>query len=150
MSKMKSEADQRFDELILLTERLAQITERESEALKSRRPPRELEPLVEEKALLSAHYARAGQHLKRHSDLIKSASPELRQKLKDSTKRFQGALDDLTRRLSRVRQISEGVVRAIATDAADRRSTPIGYGKTASPPAPLSQPPMYLAYNRVV
>jgi flagellar biosynthesis/type III secretory pathway chaperone len=149
MSKMKSEADQRFDELILLTERLAQITERESEVLQSRRP-RELEPLVEEKAVLSAHYARAGQHLKRHSDLIKSASPELRQRLKDVTKRFQGALNDLTQRLSRVRQISEGVVRAIATDAADRRSTPIGYGKTASPPAPLSQPPMYLAYNRVV
>jgi hypothetical protein len=149
MSKMKSEADQRFDELILLTERLAQITAREAEALKVRRP-HELAPLVEEKALLSAHYARAAQHLKRNGDLLKTASPELRQKLKDATKRFQSALEDLTQRLSRVRQISEGVVRAIAEDASERRAKPIGYGKTATPPAPLSQPPMYLAFNRVV
>ena len=149
MMKMKSEADQRFDELILLTERLAQITESEAEALKNKRP-RELAPLVDEKALLSAHYARAAQQLKRDGELIKSASPALRQKLRDSTKRFQTALADLTERLERVRKISEGMVRAIAEDAASRRAKPIGYGKTASPPAPLSQPPMYLAFNRVV
>jgi chromosome condensin MukBEF ATPase and DNA-binding subunit MukB len=149
MSKMKSEADQRFDELILLTERLALITERETEALKAKRP-RELAPLVDEKALLSAHYARAAAQLKRNSELLNTVSPPLRQKLKEVTQRFQSALTELTERLERVRKISEGMVRAIAEDAAERRAKPIGYGKTASPPAPLSQPPMYLAFNRVV
>jgi len=147
--KPKSEADQRCDELILITNRLMELTEQEIEKLDTRRA-REMEPIIEQKAALSAQYARVAQVFKRNQDIIKTASPELRKTLKETTKRFQAALDDLTGKLERVRQVSEGLVRAIATDAAQRRATPVGYGKTAAPPAPLSQPPMYLAFNRVV
>lgn len=147
--KAKSEADQRLDELLLLTERLTRLTEQEIEKIETRRP-KEMEPIIEQKGVLSAQYARVAQTLKRNQDLVKAASPELRKSLKDATKRFHETLEALTRRLDRVRQISEGIVRAIATDAAEHRASPVGYGKTAAPPAPLSQPPMYLAFNRVV
>lgn len=149
MTKPKSEADQRLDELILITTRLTQLTREEIQKLDMRRP-REMEPIIEQKAALSAQYARVGQTFKRNLDIIKTASPELRKTLKETTKRFHDALEDLTGKLERVRQVSEGLVRAIASDAAQRRATPVGYGNTAAPPAPLSQPPMYLAFNRVV
>ncbi len=147
--KPKSEADLRLDELMLITTRLTELTEEEIEKIETRRP-REIELLIEQKAMLAAQYARLGQSLKRNQDLIKTASPELRKALKEATKRFQKVLDELTHKLERVREISEGLVRAIATDAAQRRATPVGYGKTAAPPTPLSQPPMYLAFNKVV
>jgi flagellar biosynthesis/type III secretory pathway chaperone len=147
--KPKSEADLRLEELMLITTRLTQLTEEEIEKLETRRP-REIETLVEQKAQLAAQYARLGQTLKRDQDSIKTAAPELRKALKEATKRFQKTLDELTGRLDRIREISEGLVRAIATDASQRRATPVGYGKTAAPPEPLSQPPMYLAFNRVV
>jgi hypothetical protein len=149
MMKPKSDADQRVDELILITTRLTELTRAEIEKLETKRP-REMEPLIEQKAALSAQYARLGQIFKRDPSLIKRASPELRKLLKETTKAFHAVLDDLTGRLDRVREISEGLVRAIATEASARRATPVGYGKTAAAPEPLSRPPMFLAFNKVV
>lgn len=148
MSTLKTEADLRVDELILITRRLCELTREEIDCITHRRP-RELEPLTEKKASLSAQYARLSQTLKKNPDLIKQAAPDLRAALKEATRAFHEALNDLTGRLSRVRQISEGLVRAIATDVASRRPQPVGYGKAAIAPTESSIP-VHIAYNRLV
>jgi hypothetical protein len=149
MTQKQSDADQRIEQIILLTERLTDCTERECEILRLKRP-RDMAPVHEEKSKIAAAYAREIAQLRRDKALAATAQPELTAKLKDTTARFRAALEDLSRHLGRVRRISEGMIRAIADDLQSKDASPVGYGEGASPPPARAAKPATLALNQVV
>ena len=149
MSRAREEADLRFDELSLVTERLTKMIRNEIKVLKAGRPS-ELEAYGEEKAGLSASYARLSAALKRDREVLKSVSQERRTALKAVTTDFRNALEELEKRLSRARHLSEGMIRAIADDLSASQSQPVGYGVKAAPTAPGPARPQTIALNRVV
>ena len=148
MSRATEQADQRLDELIVLTERLTALIKCESVSLKTRRP-HELKDMVTLKAELSGHYARAMAKLRQDADGIKAASPERRRRLTNVTEAFRAALEELSNMLARMRRISEGIVRAIAEEATQMRPKPVGYGQNAGPAGPAPTPAA-LAVDRIV
>jgi hypothetical protein len=148
MTPKQSDADQRIEQLILLTERLTDCTERECEILRLKRP-RDMAPVHEEKSKIAAAYAREIAQLRRDKMLPAAARPELAAKLKDTTARFRAALDELSRHLGRVRRISEGMIRAIADEMQSKDASPVGYGESAAPPSRAPKPAT-LALNQVV
>lgn len=149
MTQKQSDADQRIEQIILLTERLTDCTERECEILHSQRP-RDMAPVHEEKSKIAAAYAREIAQLRRDKALPGAAGPELTAKLKDTTARFRAALDELSRHLGRVRRISEGMIRAIADEMHSKETAPVGYSQSAAPPPPLNPKPATIALNQVV
>ena len=149
MTQHQSDADQRIEQIILLTERLADCTQRECEILRSKRP-RDMAPVHEEKSKIAAAYAREIAQLRRDKTLSAAAQPELTARLKDTTARFRAALDELSRQLGRVRRISEGMIRAIADEMQSREVSPVGYGESAAPPPARAAKPATLALNQVV
>jgi hypothetical protein len=149
MTQELNDADRRIEQLILLTERLTACTERECEILRVKRP-RDMAPIHEEKSKIAAAYAREIAQMRRDKSLVAGAQPELTAKLKDTTARFRASLDSLSRSLSRVRRISEGMIRAIADEMQAKEASPVGYGRSAEPPAPRAAKPATLSLNQVV
>jgi len=149
MSRAREEADLRYDELTVVTERLTRIVHAEAKILKARRP-REMEAYSEEKAALSANYARLSTLMKRDREILKAVSPERRAKLKAATAEFRTALEDLEARLARARHLSEGLIRAIAEDLSASQTQPVGYGVKAAPTSTGPARPQAIALNRVV
>jgi hypothetical protein len=149
MTPKPSDADRRIEEIILLTERLTECTRRECEILRLKRP-RDMAPIHEEKSKIAAAYAREIAGLRRNKALSSAARPELAARLKDATARFRASLNELSQQLSRVRKISEGIIRAIADEMHSKEASPVGYGEKAAPPVSRAAKPATLALNQVV
>lgn len=149
MTHKPSDADLRIEQIILLTERLTDCTKRECEILRAKRP-RDMAPVHEEKSKIATAYAREIAQMRRDKAFAAAAQPELTAKLKETTTRFRAALDELSKNLSRVRRISEGVIRAIAEEMHAKEVSPIGYGESAAPPAARGAKPATLALNQVI
>ena len=71
----------------------------------------------------------------------------VRAQLTEATARFQDALKLQQRLLTRMKNASEGIVRAIATDVERKRNATRPYGRT---PASAMRPASALLYNGVV
>ena len=149
MTLKQSDADRRIEQIIELTERLTDCTQRECEILRVKRP-RDMAPVHEEKSKIAAAYAREIAQLRQDKTLSCAAEPALTAKLKDTTARFRAALNDLSQHLGRVRRISEGMIRAIADDMHSKEASPVGYGESAAKPAPRAAKPSTLALNQLV
>jgi len=149
MTRATDDADLRFDELTVVTERLTRIVNAEIKLLNARRP-RELEEFTDEKTALSASYARLSNALRRDRDVVKAASQDRRTRLKAATEAFRKALNDLEARLARARHLSEGLIRAIADDLNASQQKPVGYGVKAAPATNGPSRPQAFALNRVV
>lgn len=126
----KDPAD-RAEQIILLTERLLGLVRRESDALIARRPAL-LAQTAEEKARLSSLYAREMSAIRKSPALIEGAGAALLARLKSVTGEFRDALAEHDRLLTRLRQVSEGMIRAIAEEVGRTRRTVTGYGRDAS------------------
>ena len=149
MNRKPSEAEQRIEQIILLTERLTDCTKRECEILRLKRP-RDMAPVHEEKSKIATAYAREIAQLRRDTTLAATAQPELKARLKETTARFRAVLEELSQHLSRVRRISEGMIRAIAEEMHAKQTSPIGYSESATPPPARGRAPAALTLNQVV
>jgi hypothetical protein len=79
--------------------------------------------------------------------VIKSVSPELRQKLTQSAKAMNDLLARHQRLVTRVRNASEGMIQAIAKEVERRQTSQRSYART---PAARPQAAGAMVYNSVI
>lgn len=107
----------RVETLIALTEELSAIFERENDALTGRRHA-EIAPLQADKARLAAAYAQSIRAVAANRGLVASAGAELIERLRETTLVFERRASDQRALLDGARRASEGVLRAVAEEAA--------------------------------
>ena len=122
-----NDATDRVEQLIILTERLTGLIERETELLKDRRP-HEIQDFQDERAKLSTLYVQEMELVNRNTAMIEGAPKSMTDELKQRTETFQDKLADHARILTRVRTITEGVVKAIAEETSRKNEVQSGYG----------------------
>jgi hypothetical protein len=135
---------ERIKRLLKMAERLMEAIEADIEALNLGQPlaMRTTDPEMQR---LSALYGREAQGFS--GDAVKSLSPTLRQRFVETTARFRELLRLHARLIMRVRNASEGMIKAIA-DEVDRQLTPT---RTYAPPqSAYVRPAHAMIYNKVV
>jgi len=130
-----SDTAQRADQLIALTRRLTDLLAAETRAFEARRPF-DVAANAEEVAKLANVYRRESARVKDNPALIEGASEALRQQLMQVTQTFEAVLARHGRALAAAKEITEGLVQAIAREVAAQRATGPGYGPTARGVAP--------------
>jgi hypothetical protein len=137
---MSAERD-KVERLIAMAERLISAIEADIAALKAGKP-REMKTLDPEIQRLSVLYGREAMGLD-----PKSAPKDLRGKFFATTGRFRDILALHARLLTRMRNASEGIVKAVAEEVERRRAPLTNYAPVATRPRP---PVGAMIYNRVV
>jgi hypothetical protein len=137
---------ERTQALLKLTQRLTALIEEETRLFKARRPHEAVELQTEKSELANiyrAEVARARQEPGRFSGAPEQAKALLR----EATKTFHTALDENGQVVNAMKRVTEGVVKAIADEAARQRTAGSSYGPGAA--RPTSQPNGFaLAVNR--
>ena len=134
----------RIEQLTKMAERLSEAIEGDIAALKAGKPQqmRTLDPEIQR---LSATYGREAAGLT--ADMAEAVPAPVRSRFFDVTKRFKDLLDLHARMVARVRNASEGVIKAIA-DEVDRRAQPT---RTYNPRAAnYGKAPQAMVFNSVV
>ncbi len=139
----------RVEQLIALTQRLTGLIERETEFLKNRRP-REITEFHDERAKLSTIYAQEMTLIASQRSLIEGVKAELLDQLKMLTGYFQEKLNEHGRVLSRVRSVTEGMIRAVAEEVSHMKNPQSGYGALANAKTPAMTIPTTLTLNEVI
>ncbi len=135
---------QKIELLIVMGERLIAAVEADIAALKAGRP-QDLCTTDPEIQRLSAQYGREAASLDPAG--AKAAPPDLRRKFFDTTAKFRDALALHARLLTRVRNASEGMVKAVAEELQHRRAPMCTY----APAGPRHRPYAgAMVYNAVV
>jgi len=132
-----SDAVERIKSLIEITESLSNIFVKENNLLSTQRPAA-IAPLQDEKARLAAAYAQSIRDIAASRSIVDGADAGLLAKLRTITKTFEERAADQHALLEGARQAAEGVVKAVAEEAASAREQ-VSYGDHASPaePAPI-------------
>ena len=115
------------EQMLALTERLATLIEAETVAVKTRKLSAAGADF-EEKERLARVYRVEFNRIKQDPSLLEGARMELRDQLKDASKRLQDSLLTHNIALEAFKEISEGLVRTIAEEVANHRAAPQGYG----------------------
>lgn len=126
--------------LLDLTERLIALIRRENEFLRTHRPS-EAASLVEEKAGLSAAYTKEMKAAKANPDILGPKDSPARTELRTLTEAFQNELIRHGRILTRLRVVTEGIVKSIGEEINRDNQPPMGYGATGTMTlSPTSRP----------
>jgi hypothetical protein len=133
----------KIERVLALTERLIEALKADIKALEQGRP-REMRTIEPETQQLAALYGREANSI--NAATIKTLPAPVRAKLTEATARFQDALKLQQRLIARMKNASEGIVRAIATDVERKRNATRPYGRT---PMPAPRPANALLYNSV-
>jgi hypothetical protein len=107
----------RVKTLIALTEELTAIITRENALLAEKRPQAIL-PLQDDKARLAAAYAQSIRQIAADRSSVSGAGAGLIEKLKEITAAFERRAGEQRALLDGARRASEGVLRAVAAEAA--------------------------------
>ena len=137
----------RAEQLVLLTERLTALLTRETDLILAREPPLQGAD-GEEKARLANLYRQEMARIAESRELIRTAPMRALDRLRAATIRFRAALVDHERALAAVKEVSEGVVRAIAEEVARVQAGPRGYGASGGYNAAAPGSGAALALNR--
>ena len=139
-----NEARVKVERVISLTDRIADLLGADIAALEhgSAQELRTNDPTVQQLTLL---YAREAGTV--NAAIVKAVTPELRSKLTVSTKRMNDTLRRHQRVITRVKNASEGMIRAIACEVERRRSFQRNYSRV---PAAKPQSAGSLLYNNVI
>lgn len=106
-------SDNRIKDVILITERLIDVLERENAALKARRNV-DLHELLDDKVTLSRVYETRMQFFNQNPDALVNADPELRDKLRKMAAQISGLLADNAEMLKTAITANRRVVDMIA------------------------------------
>ena len=115
------------EQMVLLTQRLRGLIERET-ALFEARTPHEAASFADEKNKLATTYRLETARLARDPGLLADAPATVRRQLREETLLLEGALRDNKKIAEVVRKLTEGLVQAIASEAANTRAKMNGYG----------------------
>lgn len=137
-----SEAE-KIQALILMADRLTEAFEADINALKTGRPSemRTLDPDIQKLALQYGREAQSFDPLR-----CKSAPVELRKRFIASTGQFRDCLKLHSRMVTRVKNASEGLIKAVAEEVERRRATTTTY---APPAARYKAPNQAMLFNNL-
>lgn len=127
MSLSALDAEDRAGQLIQLTERLTDRLASETLAYEGHRPQDAAQGIAET-ARLANLYRHEAARVKMDPSLVAAAQPETRRRLLRATEAFEAVLARHGRAVYAARQISEGLVKAIAEEVTRTRSAAAGYG----------------------
>jgi hypothetical protein len=127
MALSATDATDRVQQLIALTERLTERLSVELVAFERRRP-HEAAASLPETANLANMYRRESTRVKADPSLIAGAPAALMTHLRQATVAFDAVLQRHTRVLEAAKTLTEGLVRAIATEVGRQRSPVSAYG----------------------
>lgn len=127
MALSATDAVDRVEQLIILTERLTELIAFEAQAFEQRRP-QDAALHVEETSKLANIYRHESVRVRANPNLVKSAPLELRMRLIRATEAFDAVLARQGRALEAAKTVTEGLVKTIANEIASQRATAAGYG----------------------
>jgi hypothetical protein len=130
MALNATDAEDRVEQLIILTERLTDLIARQSSAFEARRP-HEAALFVDEVAKLANLYRHESTRVRANVALVSGAALATRQRLIRATEAFDAVLARQGRAVTAAKTVTEGLVRAIAQEVADQRPQAVGYGPGA-------------------
>jgi hypothetical protein len=131
------DAAERVDQLITLTERLTKLVAEQSRAFEARRP-QDAVVHVEETGRLANLYRHESARIRGNPSLIASASLAQRTRLRRATEAFDAVLARQARAVGAIKEVTEGLVRAIAEEVASQRHKGSSYGPGATQNAPAA------------
>src|SRR5688572_18385901 len=114
-------AEDRVEQLILLTERLTELVAEQALAFEQRRP-QDAAAGLEETSRLANLYRHESTRVRAAPDLVAGASLAQRTRLVRATEAFDSVLARQGRALEAAKTVTEGLVRAIADEVAAQRS----------------------------
>ncbi len=123
-------ANERVEQLIVLTDRLTAMIRQETAAFEARRP-QDVAATVGETARLANIYRLESARLKQDSSVLRAAADGRRKALVIATRAFDSALTRHGQVLEAARTITEGLVHAIAKEVVANRAKPVGYTSRA-------------------
>ena len=122
---------ERAQALLKLTERLTQLIREETRLFQARRPHEAL-GLQDEKSKLANIYRAEVARARQEPNRFANAPAQLKAMLRDATTVFHEALAENGHVVNALKVVTEGVVKAIADEAARQRSAAAGYGPGAT------------------
>lgn len=130
MSLAATDAADRVEQLIALTEQLTRRLKIESEAFESKRLA-DFAAGQEETGRLANLYRRESARVKAEPSLVAGAPAARRARLAELTSKFEAALARHAVALEAAKSLTEGLVQAVATEVAASRARGAGYGPGA-------------------
>jgi hypothetical protein len=115
-----------IDQMILLTKRLTHIAELQSNMFDTSKVD-EYAKLNDEASRLAATYTIESARIARNPALLAQIDPHLKENFKKETKKFRDILAAHEQAIERAKNLTEGLVKAIAHEAANARPTPQAY-----------------------
>ena len=137
-------ADPHVEQLIALTEKLADQLALDTRAFEARRPF-EAAGRIEETGRLANVYRHEAARARQDPRVLGQASPQQRERLRKASEKFEAALQRHARALHAAKTVTEGIVRAIAEEMDRSRKAVAGYGPGART---HSQPTTSVALNQ--
>jgi hypothetical protein len=135
-----SRIEERVERVLALTQRLTDALLGDLAALERGRPS-EMRSILPEIQQLLSQYAREAAVVKNNAKILPSTA---RAKLADATRKLHDALARHERRLTCLRNASEGMIRAIVEDVERKRRVTRPYGPRSAPRSPGA-----MLYNRM-
>lgn len=117
----------RARQLIALTERLTDLIAADTRAFEARRP-QEAAGRIAETSELANLYRRESLRIRHDPGLLDGVSLEERRRLARATEAFEAVLARHGRAIEAAKNVTEGLVHAIASEVARQRAAGAGYG----------------------
>jgi hypothetical protein len=128
MAISATDATDRVEQLIVLTERLTELIAHEALAFEQRRP-QDAAQHIEETSKLANVYRHESARVRANPNLVAGAPLAQRTRLIRATEAFDAVLARQGRALDAAKTVTEGLVKAIAEEVAAKRNTGSGYGR---------------------
>ena len=141
-------AEDRVEQLILLTERLTELVADQAQAFEQRRP-QDAAANMEETSRLANLYRHESTRIRAAPELVSGAPVAQRTRLVRATEAFDAVLARQGRALEAAKTVTEGLVKAIAEEVAVQRSKGAAtYGPGATAPAPTASASSAITLNK--
>jgi len=131
----------RIDTILEITRRLTALLEREIGLIEAKTPSR-LTELEVERSRLSLLYSREMQAVAASPVEFRTLPQDRLALLREETKAFQGLLSSHQRLVSRMRRVTEGIVKTIAEEASRQKNPRTGYAPTGRASSALAATPL--------
>ena len=129
--------DQRLEQILSLTEILTERLVKECKAFEANRPL-EVSRTLAETTRLANLYRHESRRIREAPQFLQSTPRESRLRLITATEAFDAVLARHGRAIGAAKQVTEGLVRAIAEEVVASRCTGSGYGPSAQKNRPSS------------
>jgi len=128
---MTSGTNERANQLLAMTQRLASLVRAEIAAMKERKLSN-TSPDWDEKERLVHAWRLEVSRVKADPSLLAGISDAFKADLREAAKQLEEGLEAHAKALVATRTVTEGLVRSIAAEIASARSAPAAYGRTGA------------------